>query len=68
MGVWDPTVMTNTQTRTAVAITIHNQFNPQTLINDIAVIRLDSPIAIGAQPNIGCVNLPQRSQSFIGRR
>lgn len=67
MGVWDPRVMANTESRTASSITSHENFNYSTLRNDIAVIRLDSPITIGVSPYIGCVNLPNRMQSFVGQ-
>lgn len=69
MGVWDPTDLRNVQNRTAVAIISHQNYNTTNLVNDIAVIRLDSPLQLTMPVvNIGCVSLPNRMQTFTGRK
>lgn len=66
-GVWDPRSITSTA-KTATRIAVHPSYNPTTLFNNIAIVRLDSPVAIGTDPSVGCGALPTQSQSFTGRR
>lgn len=68
MGVWDPMNITATQTRTGVTIKLHESFNSSTLKNDIAIIKVDAPFTLGTFPNIGCVLLPEPTESFVGQR
>lgn len=66
MGVWDATQRASAQIRTASQINIPNNFNPNTLHNDIAVVRLDRPVQLGNNVAITC--LPSQGQQFIGQR
>ncbi|KAI4467353.1 tryptase-related [Holotrichia oblita] len=66
-GVYNPSAMTNVQTITAAAITLHPSFNAQTLMNDIAVITLASPVTLGPTTGINVACLPSTGQSFVGQ-
>lgn len=66
MGVWDPSSFTNTQNRTAARIVIHPNFNPTTLFNDIAIIRMDTPIPLATQQIINTACLPSQGASYVG--
>lgn len=67
MGVYNPTNMINTQSTTASRIAIHEQYTEQPkklLLNDIAVIRLLTPIDVVTQSNVGVACLPSSGQVF----
>lgn len=49
-----------------VKIFIHPNFNPVNLMNDIAVLRLAIPVALGSLPTISTACLP--ISSFEGQR
>lgn len=49
-----------------VKIFIHPNFNPVSLMNDIAVLRLAIPVALGSLPTIATACLP--ISSFEGQR
>nr|XP_022919629.1 trypsin-like [Onthophagus taurus] len=74
LGVYSPSNMATAQNSTASSIAIHPNFNcaqPWTLINDIAVIRLSTPISIGIQTNVGTACLPPAAapgtSPYVGR-
>lgn len=60
MGVHDPTNRINTQSTTAVAIAFHPNYKepPRLLKDDLAVIRLATPIDVISQSNVGVACLP----------
>lgn len=67
MGVYNPSNMINTQSSVASRIAIHEGYTEQPkklLLNDVAVIRLATPIDVITQPNVGVACLPSASQSF----
>ncbi|KAF2905161.1 hypothetical protein ILUMI_01016 [Ignelater luminosus] len=65
MGVYDSAQL---GLRYAVSsITIHPGFNPATLFNDIAILRLSAPIAPLPQQFINTACLPTAGQSFVGQ-
>jgi secreted trypsin-like serine protease len=51
------------------SITIHPEFNPSNLYNDVALVRLRTPIDLNAYPHIQSVCLPNsRNENFVGQR
>lgn len=46
----------------------HPKFYPGTLENDIALIRLETPVQLSANPHIVPVCLPYRGENFAGRK
>lgn len=68
VGVYNPTDLTSAQRRTVTAMRIHPSFSATTLRNDIAVLRLNTPISLGYQINVGTACLPSASASYVGRR
>lgn len=67
MGVYNPANMINTQSSTASRIAIHEQYTEQPkklLLNDIAVIRLVTPIDVITKSNVGVACLPTAGQAF----
>ena len=46
----------------------HPKFYPGTLENDIALIRLETPIQLSANPHIVPVCLPYHGENFAGRK
>lgn len=68
MGVWNPTRMIAIQNSTVARMIIHPNFNPTTLFNDLAVLRLANPIVLGATANVGTACLPNAQQSFVGQK
>lgn len=63
MGVWNPANLTNTQSSTVAQIIVHENFNPSTLINDIAILTLTQPIVLGIYPNINTICLANTGAS-----
>jgi len=50
-------------------IIVHPEFNPLSLQNDIAVVKLDPSCRLKERnPNINAVCLPEKDVSFTGRR
>lgn len=47
---------------------LHPNFDPSNLFNDLALLRLSSPITPVTQQNINIVCLPRQGQSFVGQR
>ena len=47
-------------------IEIHQRYIPGNVFNDVALIFLKSPVAMNYHINTVC--LPQRNQSFVGKR
>lgn len=47
-------------------IFIHSNFNPNNLMNDVAILRLTVPVPLGQLPTITTACLP--ISSFIGQR
>lgn len=68
MGVYNPANMTGTQNFIARDVTIHPNYNSRTLWNDIAVVRLSSPVRLGFQSTIGVACTPNQNQSFVNQR
>nr|XP_015838443.1 PREDICTED: trypsin-1 [Tribolium castaneum] len=68
MGVHNPSDLTspNVQTRTASAIRVHPNYDPQHLINDIAIVRVSSPFSL-SQNNINSACLPTADASYTGQ-
>lgn len=66
LGVWDPSSQIGVQNRTAVRITIHPNFDKATLRNDIAVVRLNTPVTLG-NPTVGTACLPAEGDNYVGR-
>lgn len=67
MGVYNPANMINTQSSVASKIVIHEQYTEQPkklLLNDIAVVRLLTPIDVVTQTNVGVACLPPSGQAF----
>lgn len=65
MGVYDSGQL---GLRYAVAsITVHPAFNPSTLFNDIAILRLSASITPLPQQFINTACLPTAGQSFVGQ-
>ncbi|KAF5283000.1 hypothetical protein FQA39_LY04871 [Lamprigera yunnana] len=65
MGVYDPKQL---GTRLSVSrVFVHPQFNPRTLLNDIALLTLSSPIPNLPHTLINTVCLPPPSFNFVGR-
>lgn len=67
LGVWDPNIAIGTHNRTAERIIIHPNFNPSTLTNSVAIIRLNAPVPLGVQPTVNIACLPAAGTSFVGR-
>lgn len=67
-GVYSPNSFDGVVNRTAVRIVTHPNFNPTTLFNDVAIVRLNEPVPLGTNPmiNIGC--LPDQGTDFTGQR
>lgn len=57
MGVNDPNNSPNSQSRIASRIEVHPNYNPGTLINDIAIIRVSEPFSL-SQNDINSLCLP----------
>lgn len=68
MGMWDPFNTPATQNRTAVAIVLHPSYNPTTLFNDIAIVRMDTPIALGVKATVNTGCLPTQGASYVGQK
>lgn len=68
MGVFNPTNLAITQNSTVARMIIHPNFNPSTLFNDLAVLRLTTPIVLGAVNGIGTGCLPAAGTSFVGQK
>lgn len=68
MGVYNPGNLTSTINSTVDRMIIHPNFNPQTLFNDIAVLRLTNPVVLGAVRNIGTACLPAAGASYVGQK
>ncbi|KAL1491728.1 hypothetical protein ABEB36_012283 [Hypothenemus hampei] len=66
MGVWEPNNLEFAQTTSVQEILIHPSFNKESLLNDIAVLRLEHPIVMGVQPNVNTICLPNFGTNFIG--
>lgn len=66
MGVYDPRNMINTQSSVATRIVVHELYTeqPKLLLNDIALIRLATPIDVVTKPNVGVACLPTPGQVF----
>ena len=47
-------------------IYIHPNFNKDNLQNDVAILKLATPVALGTKPTIGTICLP--TVSFVGQR
>ncbi|CAG9856911.1 unnamed protein product [Phyllotreta striolata] len=67
MGVWNPTNLINVQTSTVAQIIVHEAFDPATLKNDIALLRLTQPMVIGIYNNINTICLPAAGASYVGQ-
>lgn len=67
MGVFNPTSLSTAQQRTVVSMRIHPNFSSTTLRNDIAVLRLNQPISLGYQVNVGTACVPTAGTSYVGR-
>jgi hypothetical protein len=49
-------------------VTLHADFNPDNLQNDVAIIKLARPIAFGtSRPHINPACLPKQGASFVGQ-
>lgn len=46
---------------------IHESYNPNTLQNDVALMRMSTPIPVGA-PGVIPICMPAASQNFDGQR
>ncbi|CAG9769668.1 unnamed protein product [Ceutorhynchus assimilis] len=68
MGVWDPTDLENTQSSPVKEILVHPSYNKESLLNDIAILRLEYPIIFGIQNNINTICVPEFESSFIGTK
>ncbi|CAH0552812.1 unnamed protein product [Brassicogethes aeneus] len=69
MGVWNPSLTINTVSSTVAKIEVHPFFNPLTLKNDIAVLRLVTPMTRSAYINTACMPLSgSTSATFVGQR
>lgn len=68
MGVWDPTNLEDAQSSAVKEILVHPSFNKESLLNDIAILRLEKPIVLGVQDHINTVCLPEFGTSFEGTR
>lgn len=71
MGVYNPANMINTQSSIASSITIHEQYTEQPkklLLNDLAIIRLLTPIDVVTKSNVGVACLPTAGQTFAPGR
>jgi secreted trypsin-like serine protease len=68
MGVTDPNNLADTQIRTAATIVVHPNYNPATLQNDIAIIRVSSPFSL-SQNNInsGCLPAANSGATYVGQ-
>lgn len=66
MGVYNPRNMINTQGSVASRIIVHELYTeqPKLLLNDLAVIRLATPIDVVTQSNVGVACLPTQGQVF----
>ncbi|KAK4887575.1 hypothetical protein RN001_003846, partial [Aquatica leii] len=52
---------------TVQRVLLHPNFNPTTLFNDIAILRLNMPVAPLPQQNVNTICLPSEKQTFIGQ-
>ncbi|XP_050313201.1 phenoloxidase-activating factor 2-like isoform X2 [Anthonomus grandis grandis] len=66
MGVSDPNNFENTQNSRVQEVLIHPSYNAETLLNDIAILRLESPIVFGIYNTINKVCVPVFGQLFNG--
>lgn len=65
MGVYDTAQL---GTRYAVErVYLHPNFNPSNLFNDLALLRLATPITPVTQTYINTICLPTQGQSFVGQ-
>lgn len=51
--------------RKVVHTTVHPQYNPTTIVNDVALLRLESPVPLGADMRPVC--LPDTGSNFDGK-
>lgn len=68
LGVWDPTNLSDTQYSPVKEVIKNLAFDNETLMNDIAILRLENPVALGVQDNINTICLPEAETSFTGTR
>ncbi|XP_017773787.1 PREDICTED: tryptase gamma-like [Nicrophorus vespilloides] len=71
MGVWNNPTGPNVQMSTVRAIRIHPGYQAKipTLMDDIAILQLTTPIVLGKSPSVGAACLPSADISqYIGRR
>ncbi|KAH1029188.1 hypothetical protein HUJ05_002468 [Dendroctonus ponderosae] len=66
LGVWDPTNLSDTQYSQVKEVIKNISFDNDTLMNDIAILRLEHPIALGVQDNINTICLPEPETTFAG--
>ncbi|XP_042869283.1 transmembrane protease serine 9-like [Penaeus japonicus] len=67
LGEHDYTKVSRVYVRTADQVSIHPSYNSQTKENNIAVIRLSSPVNLNADIPVKPVCLPDASDDFSGR-
>lgn len=67
MGVWTPLNLVGLHSRNAVRIIVHPLYNPITLVNDIAVVRVNAPYPLGTTQNINTACLPTQGASYVGQ-
>lgn len=68
MGVWDPTDLDDAQSTSVKEVLIHEAYVKDTLLNDVAILRLANPVVLGVQDTINTICLPDNNDNFTGIR
>lgn len=68
LGVWDPTNLDDAQRTSVKEVLIHEAYVKETLLNDVAILRLVNPVVLGVQDTVNTICLPDNTDNFTGIR